>query len=458
MSIISNIFKTKSNEPIVYTTTLESKDTVTSKSPIGKLIESPKRVKKSDLKLCYLRDDVCYNGINIKSELTITPKISFRCYDGENNRVASDEAFLEFWRDKINLRDVLVEVVKNANIGGVGWIENLRSIEDKTTLVDQRSIDMTKIDYLRDVDKNIVFKKDGITPLSAVQVVDYTTEVPRNRDPSIVYKNMNMTFYVPAGGKYLLLFDEEIFPIVLNDDEIGIIEPQYDIIRQKISTMRMAERTQRKRANVRYLIRLGNQDYMPGPTEREKIRTEFSNLNADEDIVVDWFVDVEEMGKNINDTSIQREDTYVIRQCTCMGVPSTYVTGVSQGENESIVADLKSILFTSIESMQKKIGEQYLRNTIPLLNHDFTSVRQEIEWGHLTLESMESKSLRIQRYTKAGVIEPDDILEAHVRETEFLPKKDDATKRRVTKPVIKEEPVNKKEKKEEKEEEEEKDE
>jgi hypothetical protein len=413
------------NTDYVYGIQLGEKDNTKATSPISKLVGEAKRVKKENLKLCYLRDDVCYNGVNLKAKLIVPTNYKFICLDSKGNRVTEDEDYLTTYGEKIHLQEVLTEAVSDALKGGLGWIEQLR--DTNGTLVSQRAVDMESMDYLRDMNDEIIYDDTGLEPLAYVQYVSELIDIPKDRDPSLVYG-------ISTNRKCMLIWKDEIFPLSLNRDEIGIIEPQYDIIRQKISNMKMAEKMLRKRANPRYHIQVGNQDYRPGPNERAKIKKEFQTLGADEDIVSDWYVNVTELGTSVNTTSLEREDRYIQRQCTCMGIPPAYVTGTALGEGQgyrALTNDLRVILFKTIEPMRSRVSDIYLQNTIPHLNHKFKSVKQYIEWENLALDDLESQSIRLQRYSKCGVIMPDDGVEKHIRELERLPPIDEETRRNI---------------------------
>lgn len=413
-----------SDSPNVYGVKLGRKEELNAKTDIKTLLDSAARVKKSNLKMCYLRDDVCYNGVNVKSNLLVPENFRFICRDKEGKRVEEDEQFLEMWKNRIDLPTKLRETVVDAFIGGIGWMENLYPQSEASddvaietlSLVDQRVPNMEYIDFLRDLEGNIIWDSNNLEPLAYVQYLSDFADIPKGRDPS-------QEFGVTPKDRCMILFKHEIFPITFNKSMVGIIEPQYNLIRQKISTMKMAEKTQRNRANPKYHVKVGNLDYRPGPNERGKIKKEISELGADDDIVTDWYVDIKELGMNVNDTALNREEKYVERQCTTMGVPMSYVTGTASGENKSIANDLKIILFKTLIPMREDLARQYLNNTLPYLmtKHKFKSVSQTIEWEPLAFDDLDSKSIRIQRYAKAGLLLPDDALEKHIREQENLP-------------------------------------
>jgi len=392
------------------------------KSVLGDLLTSEKPIGKDQYTLAYRRDDVIHNGINTKSQLIITPEINFKCYDDKGERVPEDELFLKSYSETIDLQNILLETTKDALKYGIGWIENLYPDSiNREHIVSQRSVAGEPLDFLRDFNNNIVYEDDNITPKSYVQYVSDMADVPTSRDPDSLYG-------VAPQQKAMVVFREEMIPIKLNRDMISVIEPQYDILRQKISTMRTNDVARRNRAVPRYHISVGDENYRPGPDERKKIKDEIKQTKPNDDIVTDGFVKINELGKNINDEGLEREEMYVLRQCTAMGIPYAYITSSGDKTNKSIVSDQKMLLFQSISTLRKLISKQYMNATIPLLNHKFKSTRQHMIFDELSLDSMESKSLRLQRYAKSELITPDNDLEKFIRENEGLPQMNPNTK------------------------------
>ena len=201
----------------------------------------------------YLRDDVCYNGVNKLTKLLMSTRMYWDCDD------PSDQEYMDSWSENTNFWFKTYEALKNTFIFGVGWHEILYANDDgREVCVGVDVIDSKTMDFLRDAEHNIIYDLTG-NPAGYVQKVPYNYDVPADRQ-------------VPSntGDKAQKFEKEEIAFYTIDNfggsiDGIGLLEPQYDIVRRKKSLEKANTQSALRRGNPRYHAKLGNEKYRAGP-------------------------------------------------------------------------------------------------------------------------------------------------------------------------------------------------
>jgi len=373
--------------------------------------DSMKRIKKDQLQMIYYRDDIAYNGVNQYTRLLMSSPLRWVCEDEE------DQMYMDAWTENTNMYGVVYDIVKNALIFGIGWAELLWAKKDgKNIFVRLDSIDSKTMDFMRSNSGSILYTPEGF-PQGYVQLLPMSTQVDESR------RSNDVAVY---GGVVQKLNDDEVayfsFETLSGGVEgVGIIEPQYDTVRRKKSIEKGHAQSVLRRGNTRYHIQNGNEKYRPNPNERERVKTELESLKPQDDIVTEWWtkIDVLEAQEIGSIDAILKY--YVARQASCMGLPLPYVTEEGEDTNRSTLADQKVLLFMSIDSMKKRFVKQFERQIVPYImqNRDFKS-RPVLVWDDLSMDDKESRSLRLQRYAKAGLLTPTKDIEEDIRGWEGL--------------------------------------
>jgi len=401
---------------------------VNGEMPMGKKMafQSPtitmKRVPREQLETIYFRDDVVYNGINLYVRLMMSSPFTLVTDDPD------DQEYLDMWSYTTDLHGVVYETIKNQLMFGIGWMEliwgNAKEIDmpAKKILARLDTIDCKFMDFFRDGYGNIKYNKYGF-PEGYAQIVPPGFVVPKNREiTGMIYLVTQL-----GTGRAMQLWEDEIAYFTFETvgagaDGVGIIEPQYDLVRRKKSIEKGHAQSVMRRGNTRYQIKNGNEKYRPGPDEREAIKRELKELKPEDDIVTEWWTDIKVLeaqdAGEINDTLLY----YINQQCGCMGLPVAYVTGRGEATNRSTLGDQKVLLFKSIDAQKQKFTRQFERQILPYLkkNREFKGPIKVV-WDALSIDDKSEKSLRLQRYVKSGVITPTLDVENLIRTIEGLP-------------------------------------
>jgi len=420
MKFIDNLLgrEKKTYNDTIYGVQLENETYSSDKAeiPLGdKITKTPvdqmKRVKKNQLQMIYYRDDIVYNGVNQYTRLLMSSKLKWECDNKE------DQEYMDAWSESTNLYTLIYEIVKNAFIFGTGWAELLWAKKDnKNIFVRMDTIDSKTMDFKRDTSGSIIYTPEGF-PSGYVQILPYATEVDEAR------KVTDISIY---GGVVQELREDEVayfsFEVLSGGVEgVGIVEPQYDVVRRKKSIEKGHAQSIMRRGNTRYHIKNGNEKYRPGPNERQRIKEQLESLSPQDDLVTEWWTDINVLEAQEIGGIDSILKYYVSRQASCMGLPLPYVTEEGEDTNRSTLADQKVLLFKSVDSMKKRFTKQFERQIIPyiLMNREFKSTPRLI-WEELSMDDKESKSLRLQRYAKAGLLTASKDVELAIRKAEGL--------------------------------------
>ena len=418
--------------------TLASPTPVDGENPLGKKIafNTPsgvtlKRVPREHLEMIYFRDDITYNGINLLTRLMCSSIFKLVAVSDDEKARKEDQAYLDLWSYMTDLHGVTYETIKAIFMFGIGWQEqiwsDIKDVDGKKRKILARldSIDCKYMDFFRDGYGNIKYNQYGF-PEGYAQIVPPGHVVPEGRAiTGMIYLVTQL-----GTGRAMKLFEDEIAYFTFETlgtggDGVGVIEPQYDLVRRKKSIEKGHAQSVMRRGNTRYHIKNGNEKYRPGPDERESIKEELKKLKPEDDIVTEWFTDIKVLeaqdAGEVNETLLY----YVSQQAACMGLPVPYLTGRGEDTNRSTLADQKVLLFKTIDSLKEKYIRQFERQVIPYLkkNREFKS-EIKVVWEPLSLDDKAERSLRLQRYIKAGAITPTLDVENAIRELEGLPKLD----------------------------------
>ena len=411
-------FTTQKNAPLVYGVNFElgaGGIGDRGKRMTGHMPEPTKRVPKKNLQLMYLRDDICFNGVNKLTRLTMSNDFYWKCLDEDGVEVKEDVEYMKMWSSNTNLWLKLYEMSKNTFIFGVGWLEPLKIQDgDHEMTVGVDVIDSKTMDFLRNRENSIVYDEYG-KPKGYVQYVPYNYDVPKDREKNTM------------SGKAMFLYPDETAYFTFDNfggsvDGVGVIEPQYDVVRRKKSLEKANTQSALRRGNPRYHAKIGNEKYRPSPNERKRVKDELMSLAPQDDIVTEWWVDIGMLEADVVADVTGLLKYYVERQASCMGIPMAFLSEGGENTNRATLVDQKKILFRTIEAYRKRISVMFSEQIVPLImkNRSFSST-PVLTWEPMSLDDKESRSIRLQRYAKSGILTPTIDLENEIRRMEELP-------------------------------------
>jgi hypothetical protein len=334
---------------------------------------------------------------------------------------------MDMWSDKVDLYGVMYETVKNALTFGIGWMElqyakRTEETGDRKVLVGLDLIDSKTMDFERDTMGNIEYNEKGF-PKGYIQYLPIEKEPSPGREVSVTTTSPSY-----AGPKAQEIYDDEVAYFTFESiggsaDGVGIVEPQYDLVREKRSIQKGYAQSIMRRGNPRYDITVGTDKYRPSPTERKNLKDEIENLKAEDDIVHENWAAIKTL--EISDNSQGIDEIlrfYVERQASCMGLPVSLVTGSGANTNRATLSDQKILLYQGGDAWKNRFARQFERQVIPYVmkNHDFEEAPKMV-WEALNMDDRESKSLRLQRFSKSGLLTPDSGVELEIRKMENLP-------------------------------------
>lgn len=378
--------------------------------------EEFKRANPSELEAIYFTDPTVFNGVNIYTEVMLACKPEIIC----SNK--TDSKYMERFRKrtKFNLR-VLPKIAQSISIYGNSWHEiayDSNSTKDKLPEIVRLPVrDPKYMDFRRQgMMHRIKFDKFG-EPESYVEYLEF--DLPKQ--PKEIMQIGRRCVEFPKDKIMHTVF------LTVGDsfNGIGLIEPLYNAARAKRNAEAGFTHSIHRLGYPLIGLKVGTEGFYPTPDKIDKAVEGFKDI--DETSVVGYPSYVEPVileSKSKGAELKQNIGYFTSEEITALGLPVALVTGAGEGTNRSVLDNMLSLFYQRIDMFQQaisssledqvfqKIYEQQSMDSVPRL-----------EWKESSIDSLMSKSERIERYIKTNALTPNEELEDLIREWERLPKR-----------------------------------
>ncbi len=376
------------------------------------------RVERKELTNAYLKDSVCFNGINKIVQATMSAGMTIA---GEN------EGYFNLFTGKIGKAggetdwNSLVEgMFRDCCIYGQTFVELIPAL-DKSQILDLDLLDATRMDYLRDANEKVALTKEG-NPVGYVQDMpqeSFPITVESKYHPPEPYALKNNQIYFPPeriAHIKLFTFEDRLFPI-------GLIEPIYRMTVYKMNLEKKITDALLKYSTPHLHTKLGDMTHEPSPEEIEKVTKKLKKDVEDGIYGTPYYYDITMLeAKNIEHLT-EELNYYIEQQVAGLGMPNSFITGKGEDTNRATLVRQEHLAQLSLKNQISKVIygiETNIFKRIALVNLR-TPKYPNLVWGELAMEDVNSKAERLANYARYNVITPDSSLEASIRIEEGLP-------------------------------------
>jgi hypothetical protein len=373
--------------------------------------EELKRVDPKKLELAYCRDDVAYNGVNLYVNTLQSVDYEFKA---KNPKIVE---YMKKWDKTVNFYFSKYSCFKHITIYGNAWGELLWGKTDGVDYLALDFVDPKSMDFLRDNMSNILYDNYG-RPSGYCQRIpmNYTKTIPNNRE-----------VMSPTLGRAMLIKTNEMAHFTWNTvgdciNGIGLIEPQYDIIRIKKNVEKAFGQSSFRFGFPTPIIYVGDKEHPAKQEEIDKIVKDFAEKSEKSVLGYDHRVRVEMMEPKTLPDMTQNLEYYIDRQVTVLGAPKALVTGSGEATNRSTLETQLSMFERNIRMILEKVGNSFEQEVFSILAEKMGwDEIPQIVWTDLSIRSLSDMADRLARYQRAGMMKYTPETENRLRELEGLP-------------------------------------
>ena len=339
------------------------------------------RVKKTELRQCYLKDPVCFKGVITYQNLI--PIYNFR-FDGDKN-------FWTEWIANSNFYHEFVEAVGNTAIYGESYQELIKK-NGKT--VGLANITPEQMDYEKDgFGDKIKVDKNG-NPVGYVQKLPFS-----GTTPEVKFKA------------------DQIFPLRFYDVGqgfygVGVIEPVYNITTWKLNIIQgYAEAVQQVGFPIKFM-KVGDLQHEPSKEEVQSARNALQNINRTKCAAFPYYIDFQIQEARWALKGVIDQISFLTDlQISGLGIPKPLLTGLGSDTNRQTLIYQNLDFERTINSLRKKIAFQYEEILFKKIaeEHGIKTI-PHFEWEPVGLKDLTDLSQRLEKYSKMGMLSDQDLL------------------------------------------------
>jgi hypothetical protein len=380
------------------------------------------RVKKGELEQTYLVNPIVFNFVN-----KITQVIVSSGYElvGEKKAVSEIDGFLSSIGDvggEICWDSLLEQIFRDQVIYGEAWVEKIYS-KKGDMIVDIDMIDAKKMDYLKNRNEKVMLDLSqnpiGYTetlPFDEVPSEIRHMKVPAPYDEGCKLDN-NMLFFPPDRITHFKLYSigDGLYPV-------GLVEPCYKASLRKLN---MEEALANALYRVGFPIittTVGDASHDPTPPMITDAMTKTQNIKYNESIAIPYWTKIDLLESKHPEKLREHLDYFCEQEIASSGMPAAFVTGKGEDTNRSTLNRQEYLSKLALKHMIRNTSKVIERDVFrPICLQRGLKSWPKMVWREIVLEELDSKTERIYKYAKAGIITPDKDLEAIIRRSESLP-------------------------------------
>lgn len=386
------------------------------------------RVSPQQLELLYVRDPVAFNSVNVICKTFLSTGYTI---------LNDHEGKLQDFLNVNQFSDLMFKIVQHLCIYGNAWVALMyRKTEisgsTQKLLAGIDILDPKTMDFLRDIQGNIIFDKLG-SPINIIQYlpVNMPTGLGSTYLPNMPRNPVQVTDPFGRYNQAMIIEKDDAAHITLytigdNPVGIGILEPLYNVINSKKMIERGLAQSIHRHGFPIMWVKVGDMNNPPNPDELQDAFTKLTQLNERSEIITPYWYDIG-MLQPKDVAQLQSHLQYFQDEIVSgVGVPKPFVIGEGEGGSKHILEMQKVLFERNIRMVQYAVA--HIIDTEILLRfareNNFPNWKKgppKLVWEEISTESTESKIASIVNLVDVGVIHPDKELEKYVRRELRLP-------------------------------------
>jgi len=385
--------------------------------PIGTKEEDTtiRRIKKSDLELCYMSDATVFNGINKIVQTIMSAGYRLEC---SNERIKNN--YLKFLNSignvgsDLTFDELLSRIFQDQCIYGESMVEIIYNV-NQSKIVDLDILDMKRMDYAK--------KSNQIALDEYGMPYGYTQTVPM------------MSFNKFAGDTWPKEVSSESGKIFLKPERIahfklftigdglrpeGLIEPAYNQIMWKLNTEKgLANSIYMSGFPVR-VIYVGDKEHEANLEQIEYYTEKLKDLSYKQNLGLPNYTELKLLESSHPEKMQENLNYFREQEITSLGIPKPFATGGGEETNRATLNNqermfrltLKDIIRRTCSAVEKQIFKRISEldhySVVPRLVFNEIEETAELERADILIKSVQS-----------GIMSPQEVKPEFVKIMEF---------------------------------------
>jgi hypothetical protein len=385
--------------------------------PVG---ESIARVKRSELRDCYITDAIVFNSINKNTQTIMGAGHELRC-DGKYSKHV-----LNFFNDFLNINlgvsgndetweDMLNSHFTNAQVYGYNYIERIYN-QEGTKIVDLITLNPERMDYARTGEGGICLDSYG-KPVGYTQQLPMGTDISNKGDPvpDGVSLKTSMIFLLP---KRIAQF--KFYPIGDGYEAFGLIEPAHDDIIYKKNIEKANANVIVQRGLNPLIDYVGSPERFPTPKMIDNATKTLADMSYKRYFAFPYWHRIEALDFKQNDTIEQSIKNYRENISASLGIPLALATGAGEATNRATLTNQQKFLEFTLNDIVKRTISFFTKQIFREISRleKFKEVPYLV-WGDIGAENKDDKANRLVAYAKANLLPPEFVIQYIVNSEEL---------------------------------------
>lgn len=350
-----------------------------------------KRIDPLELELAYILDPVLFNGINLIVDLASPFELH-----AKDKTTRQD---IQQFGEETNLDMLIPQMMTHSLVHGNGWLENIFN-KNKTDIVDLDYSDPKRMDFQRDMNRNILLDETGKMPAGYIWVVELGHILPKHLEERIT--TIGAVRGVPIEADRISHFTYK--SVGDGFEGIGLVEPLYKTsLRKSHIEEGFAQSVFRSGFPV-WRAEVGDKDHEPNPqmvSNALKVLKGINYKSAISDYYYNKYIPIE-----TRETFRLQEHMmfFVNQEVTGLGGPRALITGLSDETNRATLNVQNTVFENRLTFLRKRIELGFSTQVFKIMKKLRGWEEMPVfKWQEINTDDLDSRSKRFRFYAQAGI-------------------------------------------------------
>lgn len=317
------------------------------------------RVAKNKLREVCMQDSISFNMLNLYTNIIMKAG-----YNWVGNCKEYEELFKGMMQhgDRSSNRRLFKEINRDKAQYGAGFVEIIPYEKDgkEFGVADLRRINASRIDYVRDKQRNLILDKNKI-PYGFM--MDFGSQAKGMPQGDVVPKALrDMGFTLKKGQTYLDKKRVAVFPLNRLDnnyDYLGLIEPAYQDIVDRLETMKIQVEAIKVKATSLPIIYVGDSTHEATPQLMDDADYIIANLKEASGISMPQTMHMETLKYESLDFVDKVMRQLLSSSATASGSPLALISGDGEATNKSTLTQQIEMMLIMFQSQINDFVEDW---------------------------------------------------------------------------------------------------
>lgn len=318
------------------------------------------RVEKAKIREVCMQDSISFNMLNIYTNTIM--KAGYK-YVGDSKEYEKLFEEMMFRGEKSSMRRIKKEILNDRAKYGAGFIEIIPYVKkngEEYGVADLRRINASRIDYIRDKNGNIIFDEEGI-PFGFV--MNFSANSKGLPSGDVVPKKLrDLGFTLQRGQVYLSKKRVAVFPLYRLDngyDFIGLIEPAYQDITDRLQAMRIQINALKIKATSLPVVKVGDSNHEPTLDQMNDAAKIISGLKEAIGLAIPYSMDVGTIKFDALDILNDAIKMLLSSSATASGAPLALISGSGESTNRATLASQIESMIAMLQAQVEDFVEDW---------------------------------------------------------------------------------------------------